>query len=137
MTSSSTEIRAKIKHYEKNTAGVGEALEGERLRSDETPSYKSGEESAKKRDGKYISLFLFLFSNAFMFEPSCGGGLARKAPCSQGVLTSIKPMLPCIGRWHFSLREKEGTRVERGSREGTSLFREILEFAERKSDVIT
>jgi len=56
MTSSSAKIRAKIKHYEKNTAGVGEALEGERLRSDETPSYKSGEQSAKKRDGKYASL---------------------------------------------------------------------------------
>lgn len=136
MTSSSTEIRAKIKHYEKNTAGVGEALEEERLRSDETSSYKSGEQSAKKRDGKYVSLFLSLFFYALMFKPSCGGGLARKAPCSQGVLTPIKPILPCIGRRHYSLREEEA-RVERGSREGTSPFCEILEFTERKSDVIT
>lgn len=96
MTSSSAKIRAKIKHYEKNTAGVGEVLEGERLHSDETPGYKSGEQSAKKRDGKYASFS----SSTLMFESCCGGGRARKAPSSQGVLTSIKSILPCIGRWH-------------------------------------
>jgi len=60
MTSSSSEIRAKIKHHEKNIAGIGsdEALEGKRLR-DETPSYKSREQSVKKRK-RETSLFSLL-----------------------------------------------------------------------------
>lgn len=70
-----------------------------------------------KKRGTANAFLSFSSSTRSCSSPSCGGGLARKAPCSQGVLTSIKPMLPCIGRWHFLLREKEEARVEGGSRE--------------------
>ena len=50
MTSSSPKIRTKIKHHEKNTVGVATArLSKENDYADETPSYKSEEQSEKKR----------------------------------------------------------------------------------------
>lgn len=115
MTSSSPEIRAKIKHHERrNTAGVGSAARFSRRRTITPMKLRviKAENGVRKREAArfYLLLSLSLFLSlllAFMSETSCGGGLARKAPCSQGVLASIKSILPCIGRWHYSPRQEE------------------------------
>ena len=108
--------------------------------ADETSSYKSEEQSVnkRKRETEMSLSFSFLHTRIKLRRWTNTEGLVQKE--NQGMLFSIKSILPCIGRWHYSLSEKEViSRRKPVERRYFSFPRDIKlhYFAESKSNLTT